>query len=90
MLQIIPKILVLGIGCKRGTGPEAVEAAFREFCAENGICGEALAMACSIDRKADEDGILTFCKTHNIPLYTYTAEELNELEGSFSASSFVR
>ena len=34
----------------------------------------------SIDRKADEEGILAFVKKHGLTFLTYTAEELNMVE----------
>ena len=90
VLQVIPKIVVLGVGCKRGTEPETIEEAFQEFCAENRICQEALVMVCSIDRKADEAGLLEFCHAHDLPLQTYASEELRALDGDYSASAFVQ
>ena len=35
-LHLVPHIGVLGIGCKRGTSAEALEAAFAAFCARHG------------------------------------------------------
>ena len=44
----------------------------------------------SIDRKADEEGILAFVKKHGLPFLTYTAEELNMVEEEVSASDFCK
>lgn len=88
-LQLVPRVLTLGIGCKRGTDAEALEAAFQQFCIERGICPEAISGAASIDLKQDEAGLLTFCVSHGWPLRFYNAEELRGAPGDFTASAFV-
>ena len=40
--------------------------------------------------KKDEPGLHRIAAEWNLPLYFYTAEELNALPGRFSSSSFVR
>ena len=89
-LRIIPKIAVLGVGCKLGTTQSAIEQAFSELCEQENLCPEAFGLVCSIDRKAEEPGLLAFCKAHDLPFVTYSAEQLMQAEGAFSASPFVR
>ena len=48
-----------------------------------GACAEAIG-------EAHEEGLLAFCRARNIPLATYSAEELSQVEGSVSPSDFVR
>ena len=43
----------------------------------------------TIDLKAQEPGLLSFCRRYKLPLVTYTADELMAVKGDFSASSFV-
>ena len=88
-LQLVPRVLTLGVGCKRGTGADALEAAFQTFCTERGIVPEAVECAASIDLKRDEAGLLSFCLSHGWPLRFYSAEELRGVPGEFSASAFV-
>lgn len=88
-LQLVPRVLTLGIGCKRGTGLEVLEAAFQQFCIERGICPEAIVTATSIDLKQNEAGLLEFCGSHGWPLRFYGAEELRGVAGDFTASDFV-
>ena len=57
-LQLVPRVLTLGVGCRRGTGADTLEAAFRQFCAERGIAPEAIERAATIDLKQDEEGLL--------------------------------
>lgn len=89
-LRIIPKIAVLGVGCKLGTPQSAIEQAFSELCDQENLCPEAFGLVCSIDRKAEEPGLLAFCKAHSLSFVTYSAEQLMQAEGEFSASPFVR
>ena len=89
-LQLVPRILHLGIGCRRGTGEEALETGLEHFCRERNILPEAIRSAASIDLKHGEEGLLRFCREHDWPVRFYTAEELSRAEGSFSGSEFVR
>ena len=72
-LRIIPKIAVLGVGCKLGTPQSAIEQAFSELCEQENLCPEAFGLVCSIDRKAEEPGLLAFCKAHGLPFVTFSA-----------------
>ena len=89
-LQLIPRALRLGVGCRRGTPAEAVEAAIQGVLAESNLRGEAVAGVASIDVKADEPGLLQCCRSHGWPIEFYTAEQLNAVPGSFSKSDFVK
>lgn len=88
-LRLIPPIAVLGIGCRKNTPAEAIEAAYQALLEQGGIVPESVAMAGSIDLKKEESGLLTFCAAHRLPFRTFSAEQLRAVEGSFSASSFV-
>ena len=50
---------------------------------------EALCAVASIDLKKEEAGLLDFCETRKVPFEAYTAEELQAVSGTFSASEFV-
>ena len=88
-LQLVPRVLTLGIGCRRGTSAEALEAVFTAFCAERGIVPEAIEGAASIDLKQNETGLLAFCEAHGWPLRFYSAQQLHGTPGDFTASAFV-
>ena len=90
VLRIIPRIVAVGVGCKQGTSREAIEAAFQALLAKGSFYEEAVCTVCSIDRKAEEPGLLQFCAAHGFPLRTFSAEALRALEGSFSSSAFVQ
>lgn len=88
-LTVAPRCLTLGVGCKRGTARETLETRFAAFCAAHGISPDAVCAAATIDRKADEAGLLDFCAAHGWALLTYTADELAAVAGDFAASAFV-
>ena len=89
-LRLVPRVLFLGIGCRRGTTAQTMDSVFRRFCGERGILPQAVCAAASIDVKQDEEGLLAFCGQHGWPIRFYSAEELSGARGEFSASVFVR
>lgn len=88
-LHLIPRIAVLGIGCRKGTSMEKIEAAFRTLLQKTDIHEKAICLVASIDLKKEEQGLLEFCKAHDFPFCIYPAEELQQAEGDFTPSAFV-
>lgn len=88
-LWIVPPVLTLGVGCRKNTPVETIEAAFRDLISETGFSEKAFSQVCSIDLKAEEPGLLAFCETHQLPFVTYSAEELAAVPGEFTPSTFV-
>lgn len=88
-LQLIPRCIVAGVGCKKGTSADKIEHAVQEAFAKAGLRMEALCAVASIDLKKEEAGLLEFCETRNVPFETYVAEELQAVPGTYSASEFV-
>ena len=89
-LHLVPRIGVLGIGCKRGTSAEALEAAFAAFCARHSLAAQAVTAAASIDLKQHEPGLLAFCQNHGWPVQFYSAAQLHSAPGQFTSSPFVQ
>lgn len=89
-LLLVPKVIHLGIGCRRGTSPEAIGALTGQVLAENRIHLAAVKAVASIDLKQDEPGLLAFCQERNWPIQFYTASQLKAVEGDFTPSDFVR
>ena len=89
-LRLIPRVLHLGIGCRRGTAESTIDAAISAALHAAGIDRRAICRAASIDLKADEAGLLSYCEKNRLPLAFYSAEELMEVRGEFSSSELVR
>ena len=87
-LRLAPKRLILGIGCRRGTAAEAIEAAAAEALA--GYEPLAVAAVATIDLKQDEPGLRAFCAARSLPLLAFSAGELAAAEGDFTPSDFVK
>lgn len=88
-LWIVPPVLTLGVGCRKNTPVETIEAAFRELIIETGFSEKAFSQVCSINLKAKEPGLLAFCEAYHLPFTTYSAEELAAVPGDFTPSPFV-
>ena len=88
-LQLIPRCIVAGVGCKKGTPVDKIEHAVQDAFAKAGLRMEALCAVVSIDLKKEEAGLLEFCETRNVLFETYAAEELRAVPGTYSASEFV-
>ena len=89
-LRLVPKIVTAGIGCKKGTAAETIGEAFDAALRKSGCHAAAVKAVATIDLKADEPGLLSFCENHGLPLYTYSAAELAAVPGSFTGSAFVK
>ena len=88
-LSLSPRVLVLGVGCRRGIDPETLERRFSALCESYNLWPDAFSAAATIDRKADEPGLLEFCAAHGWELHTFRADELRQVPGTFTASAFV-
>lgn len=89
-LYLIPKIVTLGIGCRKGITSEAVRKAVLKILQTSGVFPQALSGIASIDLKKEEAGLHVFAQEWGLPLTFYTTEELGRLPGTFSSSDFVR
>ena len=88
-LYLIPRILTLGIGCRKGTARDRISDAVLEMLEKNGIFRQAVFGIASIDLKKNEAGLLAFAKEWQLPIIFYTADELRAVSGDFVPSSFV-
>ncbi len=89
-LRLVPRVGVLGVGCKAGVTQAALEAALAVMLEKTGLLAEAICAVASIDLKKDEPGLLAFCSAHGWPLFTYSAAALGEVPGQFTPSEFVQ
>ena len=88
-LHLVPRIGVLGVGCRRDTPRVRIEEVFRAFLACSRLSERCITDVCTIDRKAGEPGLLDFCRDHGWPLRAFPPEALAGIEGEFSSSAFV-
>ena len=89
-LLLVPQIITVGIGCRKDISFEAIENSILYILEKENYHILAINALASIDKKANEKGILEFAKKYDLPFNTYSAEELNSLEGDFTKSEFVK
>jgi Cobalamin biosynthesis protein CbiG len=87
-LKLIPKILHIGIGCRKGKTFQEIAEFFHKVTADINI--NAVKSVSSIDIKKEEAGLLEFAEKYKLPINFYTSEELSALEGEFTSSDFVK
>lgn len=90
LLTLKPKEYMIGIGCKRGKEEEKINQFILKNLDNLGISIEQIMAVVSIDKKKDEAGLVAWCDKQRIPFWTYTAEQLQQMQGDFSASAFVK
>ena len=89
-LRLVPRSVCVGLGCRRDKDAGALERFFLAQLAANRVPLRAVNCIASVDLKRDEPGLLALSEKYRIPFWTYSAAELNTLEGEFSGSEFVR
>lgn len=88
-LHLIPRTVTVGIGCRKGVSAEAVEELLDEVLKEQKLSAKAIERICSIDLKSEEPALKQLADKLGVPLQFFSAEELENLPGGFTASSFV-
>ncbi len=85
-----PLDLVLGVGCRRGVPCAEIDELFQRVCQEHGLTPLSLAIVATADLKGDEPGVLEFVARHQVPLRTFSLEELGRVAGLPTPSPMVR
>ena len=92
-LRLIPRCVILGMGCRKGKSYEELRDFAEETLRELGLGREAVCAIASIDVKKEEPGLVSLAADLGVPLQTFSAEELekSELENwTFAESDRVR
>lgn len=90
VLRLVPRIAVLGVGCRSGITQNALEDALAAVLGKASLYEQAICAVASIDLKKNEPALLAFCRAHGWALSTYSADALRKVPGEFTASSFVQ
>ena len=92
-LRLIPRCVILGIGCRKGKSYEELRDFAEGALQELGLCREAVCAIASIDVKKEEPGLVSLAADFGVPLLTFSAEELEKAElekWTFAESDRVR
>ena len=96
-LRLVPRAVVLGVGCRRGTDPEFMKEKVFAFLKEHGIDPTAVKAIASVDVKQDEPAVFGLkqvfdgeCLHQPCEQRFYTPEQLIQVPGDFKESAFVK
>ena len=89
-LTLVPRDIVLGIGCKKGISADELRKRISEALRVADIDPARVCAAATIDIKRAEPGLIDCCKDLGIELLFYSAEELSAAPGEFTPSDFVK
>ncbi|WP_291351732.1 cobalt-precorrin 5A hydrolase [Desulfosporosinus sp.] len=90
-LYLIPPILSIGVGCRRGVAREVILDRITSAVEQLGASLKAISGIYSIDLKSDEVGLIEAAKYLRVPFQTFPADELQSvnLEEQLNRSNFV-
>ena len=89
-VQIVPKTVVLGLGCRKNKEEGALYDAAMSCADRQGLYPESLKLLASIDIKKEEPGLKALAQRLGIAFCTFTGEQLLSVPGDFTGSSFVK
>jgi len=89
-VQIVPKNIVVGIGCRKGIQKDHIIEAVNKFLDINNIHPKSIKHFATVDVKQNEQGIIETSKYFNVPLMIISREQIMKVEKSFETSDFVR
>lgn len=89
-VQLVPRIVHVGVGCKKQTDPCALRTWANSILQELRIAPQAIASVSSIDLKKEEPAVLELAQAWRVPVHFFCAQELEQVAGTFPPSAFVR
>lgn len=102
-VQLLPRQLVLGLGCRQGVGSAVLEQVISSVLQRCCLPWAVLTCVATISLKEQEPGILQLCSQYGLPLEAYSPDALQaqpyreqdllldgSLQGQYSSSAFVQ
>ena len=90
VLNLIPKCIVIGVGCKKGTPYEKLWAFVEDKLSEHNIDKRAVGVLASVDIKKEEEGLIRAAKELEAEFKVFSSDVLMAQKGEFTASEFVK
>lgn len=92
ILFLLPRRLLAGVGCRKGTTEEEVLAALGEACESVGLSKTRIDALSSTTFKKNEAGLIGAAKTLDVPITFYNNEEMQETITRYrlAESAFVK
>ena len=89
-LHLVPRVVTVGVGCRKGCDPTALEEAVATALEKAHVSRHAITRISSIDVKRGEPAIEQLAEKIGCELRFYTSDELETVPGEFAASDFVK
>lgn len=89
VLRLVPKTLIVGIGCRKGVPAEVIQSRVESVFSEANLTPFGIAAVASIDLKKEEPGLKAYAGKLGVDFYTYSAQELEQMPGKYTDSEFV-
>lgn len=89
-VQLIPRTISAGTGCRRGTSSEAIVTSLKAAFKEKNFYSCSLKEIVTINHKADEEGLIKTAEKLGVPLVVIPDDEVKSQEGPFSPSAATK
>ena len=90
IIKVIPKDIVIGIGCRRNTDSELLKETLDDLLKRYNIHIKSIKEIGSIDVKYDEKAILDLAENLSVPFKTVSTNEISKVDYLFEKSEFVK
>ncbi|GEK27887.1 CbiG protein [Furfurilactobacillus siliginis] len=87
---VVPKVNVVGVGCRKDVSFSMMQEAFSAFCEERKIAWQSIVGIASIEKKEHEQAIHYLGRVLDVVPQFYTAEQLSTVESNYPQSAFVK
>lgn len=80
-VSFYPKVLHLGVGCRKDCNPNGVTEYIKNYLSDNNIAAQSIASLSTIDLKKDEVLVHNLAKDlGNLPIHIYLSKELEDID----------
>lgn len=89
-IWLYPKVINLGIGCRKGVPKERIIRAIESLLADLSLSIHSIKAIGSAEAKRNEEGIIETAKHYKCPFKIFSNEEIQAVEDKFEKSDFVK
>lgn len=90
IIKVVPKEIVIGIGCRRNTESSLLQESLNNLLHKYNIDINSIKEIGSIDVKSDEKAIIDLASSLSVPFKTFSVNEISKVEHLFEKSDFVK
>lgn len=90
IIKVVPKEIVIGIGCRRNTESSLLQESLNNLLHQYNIDINSIKEIGSIDVKSDEKAIIDLASSLSVPFITFSVDEISKVDHLFEKSDFVK